>query len=80
MLFYYAYNHAKKHAIRLNAIVKPKASAEMPVKGSSKPQKSGKAEGNKAQKRELKPKRGKNKAGNNANDLPSSSKKTPEHE
>jgi len=59
VLFYYAYNHAKKRAIRLNAIVKPKTSAEMPVKGSSKPQKSGKAEGDKAQKRELKPKKGK---------------------
>ena len=79
MLFYYAYNHAKKRAIRLNAIVKPKTSAEMPVKGSSKPQKSGKVERNKAQKRELKPKRGENKAGNNANDLPSSSKKTHQH-
>ena len=59
MLFYYANNHAKKRAIRLNAIVKPKISAEMPVKGSSKPQKSGKAERNKAKKRELKQKRGK---------------------
>jgi hypothetical protein len=54
VLFYHAYNHAKKRAIRLNAIVKPKTSAEMPVKGSSKPQKSGKAEGNKAQKRKIK--------------------------
>ena len=72
MLFYYAYNHAKKRAIRLNAIVKPKTSTEMPVKGSNNPQKSGKVEGNKAQKRELKPKRGKNKAGDNVNDLPSS--------
>ena len=51
---YYAYNHPKKRAIRLNAIVKPKISAEMPVKGSSKPQKSGKEERNKAQKRKIK--------------------------
>ena len=79
MLFYYAYNHAKKRAIRLNAIVKPKISAEMPVKGSSKPQKAGKQRG-------IKPKKGnesqkeENKAGNNANELPSTTKKIHQHE
>nr|DAV84871.1 MAG TPA: hypothetical protein [Caudoviricetes sp.] len=35
MLFYYAYNHAKKRAIRLNAIVKPKSRKRMPDKGSN---------------------------------------------
>nr|DAH29857.1 MAG TPA: hypothetical protein [Caudoviricetes sp.] len=54
MLFYCAYNHAKKRAIRLNATVNPKISAEMPVKGSRKPQKGGKTKA----KRE-------NKGGNN---------------
>jgi hypothetical protein len=42
VLFYYAYNHAKKRDIRLNAIVKPKTSAEMPGKGKGKPRKAGK--------------------------------------
>jgi hypothetical protein len=42
VLFYHAYNHAKKRAIRLNAIVKPKISAEMPGKGKGKPRKAGK--------------------------------------
>ena len=41
MLFNYAYNNAKKRAIRLNAIVKPKISAEMPGKGKGKPRKAG---------------------------------------